>query len=298
MKARWATWRSKVTGFLRFYGAKVLRAGAKMGAAVRNALSVHRRRTYVQRLWFGIAAAGIAAWAVVALDLAPRLLQPPLPAPEELVQERPLPALPAGLPAEEPPPASDGGDDTPVVEAPSAGKGPEPSAEERPEPAVAGGVIGAYPPVVSQVPAIPVASVDSMVWPAAGEVTKPFGWHRHPVFNDWRYSPGVAIQPLGEDRTVRAALAGRVKDVVNEGGAWRLTVEHAGGWLTEYEGLAEVYVDSLAVVTTGQPLGVAGTALPGGIFFAVRQGGEAVDPVALVKEPVPVASSTGKGELF
>lgn len=303
---------ARLTGFFRFYGTKLLRLGAKVGAAARHALSVHRSRTYVQRLWFGVACAGILAWAVVGLGVIPRLVRPPLHLPTPGIEQGDagvelgspggaqagLPGSAAGLVEEE---------FTPLAAAPGdrpqAGSGSGPAAPGGGEPGTGAGAeaggsaqAAAFEPVIPRVPSIPAASVDSMVWPAEGEVTKPFGWHRHPVFNDWRYSPGVAIQPLQEERTVRAALAGRVKDAVNEGGLWRLSVEHDGGWLTEYEGLAEVYVDSLAVVATGEPLGVAAEGLPSGIFFAVRRGGEAVDPVAVARPPVPVAAEGAEGE--
>lgn len=292
---------ARTVGFLRFYGTKLLRLLAAAGAAARRAVNVHRSRTYVQRLWFGVAFAGIVAWAVVGLGVIPRLVRPPLHLPSPGIEQRGTGlelnspgGAPAGLPSVEsgrPAAAPQQTGEEPASGAPGAG---DPGTGG--DPGGGSAQAAAYDPVIPRVPSIPAASVDSMVWPAAGEVTRPFGWHRHPVFNDWRYSPGVAIQPLQEERTVRAALAGRVKDAVNEGGLWRLSVEHDGGWLTEYEGLAEVYVDSLAVVATGEPLGVAAEGLPSGIFFAVRRGGEAVDPVAVARPPVPVAAEGAEGE--
>lgn len=292
---------ARVTGFLRFYGGKLLRGGARIRSALGSAARVHRSRTYAQRLWFGLAFAGIAAWAVVGLDLVPRFFQPPLPVPEFGVEPGVPLEAPGGVANMERSPVA-AADETPVALPellPQARAGASDGGEERADAtglAAASGASGEYAPVIAQVPAVPVASVDSMVWPAVGEITRSFGWHRHPVFNDWRYSPGVAIQPLEGDGTVRAALAGRVKDVVNEGGLWRISVEHAGGWITEYEGLTEVYVDSLAVVATGQPVGTAEGGLPSGLFFAVRQGEEAVDPSSLVSRSVSVASlQAGEG---
>lgn len=131
-------------------------------------------------------------------------------------------------------------------------------------------------------PALPVVSVDQMVWPVAGEVVRPFGWYRYPALGEWRYSTAVHLRPEAETAEVRAALAGRVKDVVNEGGVWRLAIEHSGGWTTEYEGLADVNVSSFQIVSTDQVIGWADRLSPAGVSFTVRQGGEAVDPTSLV----------------
>ena len=297
---------ARATGFLRFYGTKLLRLGARAGAAARRALSVHRSRTYAQRLWFGVAFAGIVAWAVVGLGVIPRLVRPPLQLPAPGIEqgragvEQGSPGgAPAGVPAAEPGRIAAAPGELLQAEAEPASRAPGAGDAGTGSKPAAGGPAQAatYDPVIPRVPSIPTASVDSMVWPAAGEVTRPFGWHRHPVFNDWRYSPGVAIEPLDGERTVRSALAGRVKDVVNEGGLWRVSVEHDGGWLTEYEGLAEVYVDSLTVVATGEPIGVAAQGLPSGIFFAVRRGREAVDPASVASAPVPVAAPGAEGGL-
>lgn len=131
-------------------------------------------------------------------------------------------------------------------------------------------------------PSLPAVSVTSMVWPVSGgQLVRPYGWYRHPVFGDWRYASSVVIEPA-EDGRVQAALAGRVRDVVYEGGLWRVTIDHAGGWRTEYEGLAEVDVASYQLVETGQRIGRAAPGGGWGIGFAVRQGDVPVDPVSLI----------------
>src|SRR5690606_26829357 len=132
-------------------------------------------------------------------------------------------------------------------------------------------------------PSLPAVSVTSMVWPVTGEVAQPYGWYRHPIFGDWRYSSSVVLRPE-EDGAVRAALAGRVRDVVDEGGLWRVSIEHAGGWRTEYEGLAEVAVRSYQLVETGEVIGRSEPSSGLGIGFAVRQGEVAVNPFQLIDE--------------
>lgn len=131
-------------------------------------------------------------------------------------------------------------------------------------------------------PSLPAVSVTSMVWPVSGgDLVRGYGWYRHPVFGDWRHSSTVVMRP-GESGEVHAALAGRVRDVVDEGGLWRVTIDHAGGWRTEYEGLIEVAVGSYQVVETGEVIGRAERAGEYGVGFTVRQGEVAVNPVSLI----------------
>lgn len=132
-------------------------------------------------------------------------------------------------------------------------------------------------------PSLPAVSITSMVLPVTGELARPFGWYRHPVFGDWRHSSSVVFQPE-DDGDVRAALAGRVRDVVYEGGIWRVSIEHAGGWRTEYEGLIDVAVGSYELVETGQVIGRTDPAVGLGVGFSVRQGEVAINPLNLIED--------------
>ena len=77
-----------------------------------------------------------------------------------------------------------------VVEAPVP-HAPSP-AEARPEP---------EPEVVDTI------SFEHLIWPAKGEVSVPFGWYRHPVYNDWRFNAGIEIAVSGD--AVRTVLQER-----------------------------------------------------------------------------------------
>lgn len=147
------------------------------------------------------------------------------------------------------------------------------------------------PPTVSRPQAsLPPVSVTSMVLPVSGEVIQPYGWYRHPVFGDWRHTSSVVLKP-DEDGLVRAALAGRVRDVVYEGGIWRVHIEHSGGWSTEYSGLLDVEVGSYQVVDTGQVIGQIDPHVGWGVSFAVRQGEVAVNPMSLINQGALPAST-------
>lgn len=133
---------------------------------------------------------------------------------------------------------------------------------------------------------MPTLSVDDMIWPVSGSITRPFGWYRHPVFGDWRYTSSIALETTTDDRSVRAALDGRVKDVVNEGGLWRVTVEHAGGLVSEYDGLVSVHVASYEPVETGRQLGTAPAPGSGrAVAFSLLSDGSPLDPQTIIDGP-------------
>ncbi len=142
--------------------------------------------------------------------------------------------------------------------------------------------------------AIDVAEVlenaDDLVWPVSGSISRPFGWYRHPVFGDWRHDASVALIPEEGEQTVRATLAGRVRDVVREGGLWRVSIEHDGGLRSEYEGLRSVDVASFTEVTTGSVIGEAPDPESGRVVgFTLISDGSPIDPQTLIGgESLPV----------
>lgn len=127
-------------------------------------------------------------------------------------------------------------------------------------------------------PALPAVSLSEMAWPVTGDIIRPFGWYRYPALSEWRYSHAVVLQPAAGVTDVRAALAGRVHDVVNEAGSWRLRIAHAGGLFTEYEGLSAVSVASYQIVETGQVIGHVDEVSTSGLRFTVLHGEEPIDP--------------------
>lgn len=343
MSSRSSSWASKVSGFFRFYGQRVL-------DALRRVYGRHGQRTPLQRslvfLTAALVAVGVyAGWAGSWLrraqapsELADWLDQGDadrlagLPdggtGPGNLLDRAGLwddPILRAtdvadGLvsPVGEQPVS--GGEDEPVLlteaesgdsvlalaldsRAPASGNPDSGSSSLTREPAATPGAMGTAatgtnasagtaeqasgsaarsPSAAGSTRALlPQVSVTSMVLPVSGEVIQPYGWYRHPVFEDWRYSTSVVLEPA-DDGLVRAALAGRVRDVVYEGGLWRISIDHAGGWQTEYSGLLEVAVSSFEVVDTGQVIGRLDRQAGWGVGFAVRQGDVAVNPLSLV----------------
>lgn len=119
---------------------------------------------------------------------------------------------------------------------------------------------------------------------ASGTVVRTRGWHRHPVYREWRFQPGMELDvPPGTP--VRAVLPGAVR-FVGQDGRWGLMVrlEHGGGWQTAYGFLREVALREGQQVAAGGTVGFSGTT-PWGeprLFFGVWKDGAPQDPLLLM----------------
>ncbi len=114
------------------------------------------------------------------------------------------------------------------------------------------------------------------IWPAAGEITSPFGYR-------WgRSHDGIDIAaPAGAP--VRAARAGRTAYAGWQSGyGYMVLIDHGQGLATLYAHLDGFAVERGQYVATGQVVGYVGnTGYSFGphLHFEVRQGGQAVNPL-------------------
>jgi murein hydrolase activator len=123
-------------------------------------------------------------------------------------------------------------------------------------------------------------------WPARGTLLETFGRHRHPKFDTWTVSNGIAVGvPLGTP--VRAVYAGRAvyAQWLAEYGNL-VIIDHGDGMLTLYAWLQGVEVKAGMTVSAGTEIGAAGYG-PGrdepGFYFEVRDRQKASDPVAWLR---------------
>lgn len=147
----------------------------------------------------------------------------------------------------------------PVVVEPPLPEKPNPS-EPRPEPEAA-----------------PAVSFEHLIWPAKGEVTIPFGWYRHPVYNDWRFNAGIELAVSSE--TVRTVLPGRVVSVVSDSVETELVIDHGGGWQSTYRSVEGLTVAPGQEVKQNQTIGRAAN---GRLFFSLSHNGQPVNPMAFL----------------
>ena len=123
-------------------------------------------------------------------------------------------------------------------------------------------------------------------WPARGALLETFGRHRHPRFDAWTISNGIAIAvPAGAP--VRAVYAGRAvyAQWLAEYGNL-VIVDHGDAMFTLYAWLQGIAVTSGSYVPVGTTLGYAGVG-PGraeaGLYFEIRDRQKASDPVAWLR---------------
>ena len=123
-------------------------------------------------------------------------------------------------------------------------------------------------------------------WPAKGSVIETFGRHRHPKFDAWTVSNGIALAlPAGAE--VRAVYAGKAVYAQWLAEYGNLVIlDHGDGVFTLYAWLKSVSVTPGSYVPVGATLGLAGTG-PGrdeaGLYFEVRDRQKANDPVAWLR---------------
>jgi septal ring factor EnvC (AmiA/AmiB activator) len=123
-------------------------------------------------------------------------------------------------------------------------------------------------------------------WPARGTLLETFGRHRHPKFDTWTVSNGIAVGvPMGTP--VRAVYAGRAVYAQWLAEYGNLVIlDHGDGMLTLYAWLQGVDVKAGMPVPAGTEVGVAGYG-PGrdepGFYFEVRDRQKASDPIAWLR---------------
>ncbi len=123
-------------------------------------------------------------------------------------------------------------------------------------------------------------------WPARGALVETFGRHRHPKFDAWTVSNGIAIA-LPAGTPVRAVYGGRAAYAQWLAEYGNLVIlDHGDGVFTLYAWLQSVAVSAGSFVPAGAVLGAAGTG-PGrdepGLYFEVRDRQKASDPVAWLR---------------
>lgn len=123
-------------------------------------------------------------------------------------------------------------------------------------------------------------------WPAKGAVIETFGRHRHPKFDAWTVSNGVALS-TGAGTPVRAVYAGKTVYAQWLAEYGNLVIlDHGDGIFTLYAWLQTVAVAPGSVIAAGTQVGTAGTG-PGrdepGVYFEVRDRQKASDPIAWLR---------------
>ncbi len=118
-------------------------------------------------------------------------------------------------------------------------------------------------------------------WPARGAVVETFGRHRHPRFDAWTVSNGVALA-LSAGTPVRAVYAGKAVYAQWLAEYGNLVIlDHGDGVFTLYGRLATGTIERGARIAIGDRLGLLGETPEdevAGLYFEIRDNRSSVDP--------------------
>lgn len=119
------------------------------------------------------------------------------------------------------------------------------------------------------------------VWPAAGNISDPFGWRIHPVYGTRHFHDGLDID-VGSGTPLRSVGEGTVTMATRYGGyGLAVRIDHGRGVVTQYSHMSKIEVTVGQKVTAGQHIGYSGnTGVTTGphLHFSVLVNGSPVDP--------------------
>jgi murein DD-endopeptidase MepM/ murein hydrolase activator NlpD len=127
----------------------------------------------------------------------------------------------------------------------------------------------------------------SLMWPASGPISSPFGMRNNPVTHVFILHAGIDIA-VASGTTVAAAAAGKV--IVagwDDGGCGNMVViDHGGHLATQYCHLSQIFVGLGQEVQRGQAIaasGSTGNSTGPHLHFGVRVDGRPVDPMTYLR---------------
>jgi murein hydrolase activator len=123
-------------------------------------------------------------------------------------------------------------------------------------------------------------------WPVKGKVISRFGKQKHPEYDTYIFKKGIEVQAaLGSD--VHAVAAAEVVFADWFKGLGLVAIlKHGGDYYSVYAHLADIRVKLGDKVARGQviaTLGDSGTSTGPSLYFEIRKGSEAIDPLKLLK---------------
>lgn len=119
-------------------------------------------------------------------------------------------------------------------------------------------------------------------WPAFGRLISRYGKQTHPIFRTPVFNRGIEVgAPYGSP--IKAVASGTVLHAAEmEGFGNLVVVDHGGGMMSVYGYASQVHVQAGQAVGQGELLadvGEAGTSGQPSLYFEIRQGAKAQDPL-------------------
>lgn len=117
------------------------------------------------------------------------------------------------------------------------------------------------------------------------EMSRSYGWSKHPMLEDWRYHQGVDLQSA-QGTPIRAAAGGKITKIKEDDYLGLvLIIEHSSGYQTIYGHAKEYDLKEGQQVKAGQTIGTVGTSglvMQPTLHFAVLKDNEATNPTEYI----------------
>lgn len=123
-------------------------------------------------------------------------------------------------------------------------------------------------------------------WPLTGSIKAEFGWQFQPVYQEWRFHPGIDIEGKDKTEKVKAIYAGTVTDIYTDP-ATGLTVAIAQGKdIIYYGALAAVQLEKGMTVKAGQEIGTPGSSAAEPflhVHLVIKREGKTINPLDILR---------------
>ncbi|MBM7622905.1 M23 family metallopeptidase [Sporohalobacter salinus] len=117
------------------------------------------------------------------------------------------------------------------------------------------------------------------------EISRPYGWSKHPMLEDWRYHQGIDLQ-VAKGTSIKAAASGKITKIKEDDYLGLiLIIKHNSDYQTIYGHAQEFYLKEGQQVKAGQAIGKVGSSglvIEPTFHFGVLKGNETVDPTEYI----------------
>lgn len=123
-------------------------------------------------------------------------------------------------------------------------------------------------------------------WPLTGSIKTEFGWQFQPVYQEWRFHPGIDIEGKDKTEKVKAIYAGTVTDIYTDPATGLTVAITQGKDIIYYGALAAVQLEKGMTVKAGQEIGTPGSSAAEPflhVHLVIKREGKAINPLDILR---------------
>lgn len=123
-------------------------------------------------------------------------------------------------------------------------------------------------------------------WPLTGHIKTEFAWQFQPVYQEWRFHPGLDIERKDGEEKVKAMYDGKVIDLYTDPTTGLTLVVAHGADIIYYGSLASIQVDRGSSVRAGQEIAVPGLSVAEPfihVHLVVNRDGKSINPLEFLR---------------